>query len=566
MEQIAAGAEQASGAAEESRSAIAQIEKSSQVNAEVVGDVLNKINNLQTLVGETTTLIEEIIRGINSTAEATLETGKLIEELEKRAEEVGNIVQAVVRIADQTNLLALNAAIEAARAGEHGRGFAVVADEVRNLAEISERSAREIKDVVADIQSAVRDVVSQTNEIARSAREEAEKGRVVSEGLARINNVMAEFQRAGAEIDKVSREIAGMSVEFLKGAETVANQADQLASAAEEGRKAVEQQVKALSEISTAAQELAQTAEELKNSTDVKKSSEELAAMAEELSANVEEASAASEEIASALDQIRRSAEIQAKESALGVERAEKISASAKQIQGRAEGQLKQAEEVQAMLSENNKRIAELIDNLQKSASTNTKAVEQIRLLSEKTRRIEKTVETITNVTIQTNMLAVSGSIEAARAGEYGRGFSVVAGDIRNLANESAENADRIKDLVRELQYQIERSMQNLETSARDVLSQAERAKSAVENLGRIDEVVKVVVGSLNTVLDNATQSLSAIEQASKGVEQISSAAEEAEKAITQAASATEEQAKGLQEISQAIEEIASLADELQSL
>jgi methyl-accepting chemotaxis protein len=517
-------------------------------------------------VGETTTLVEEIIRGINSTAEATLETGKLIEELEKRAEEVGNIVQAVVRIADQTNLLALNAAIEAARAGEHGRGFAVVADEVRNLAEISERSAREIKDVVADIQSAVRDVVSQTNEIARSAREEAEKGRVVSEGLARINNVMAEFQRAGAEIDKVSREIAGMSVEFLKGAETVANQADQLASAAEEGRKAVEQQVKALSEISTAAQELAQTAEELKNSTDVKKSSEELAAMAEELSANVEEASAASEEIASALDQIRRSAEIQAKESALGVERAEKISASAKQIQGRAEGQLKQAEEVQAMLSENNKRIAELIDNLQKSASTNTKAVEQIRLLSEKTRRIEKTVETITNVTIQTNMLAVSGSIEAARAGEYGRGFSVVAGDIRNLANESAENADRIKDLVRELQYQIERSMQNLEAFARDVLSQAERAKSAVENLGRIDEVVKVVVGSLNTVLDNATQSLSAIEQASKGVEQISSAAEEAEKAITQAASAAEEQAKGLQEISQAIEELASLADELQSL
>jgi methyl-accepting chemotaxis protein len=218
------------------------------------------------------------------------------------------------------------------------------------------------------------------------------------------------------------------------------------------------------------------------------------------------------------------------------------------------------------MLRENDKRVNELIENVQKAGEANMKAVDQIRLLSEKTRKIEKTVETITNVTIQTNMLAVSGSIEAARAGEYGRGFSVVAGDIRNLANESAENADKIKDLVRELQYQIERSMQNIELAARNVLSEAERAKSATENLNKIDESNNEIISSLNTVLDNTTQALSAIEQAAKGVEQISSAAEEASKAITQAASAAEEQARGLQEISQAIEEVASLADELQSI
>lgn len=155
MEQIAAGAEQASGAAEESRSAINQIEKNTQTNAEVVNNVLNRINNLQLLVEETTTLIEQIIQGINNTAESTVETGKLINDLEKRAEEVGNIVQAVVRIADQTNLLALNAAIEAARAGEYGRGFAVVAGEVRKLAEHSNKTAKEIKNSLALILSSL---------------------------------------------------------------------------------------------------------------------------------------------------------------------------------------------------------------------------------------------------------------------------------------------------------------------------------------------------------------------------------------------------------------------------
>jgi methyl-accepting chemotaxis protein len=66
-----------------------------------------------------------------------------------RPASIGDIVKAVARIADQTNLLALNAAIEAARAGKHGKGFAVVADEVRTLAETSEKSAKQIQDLVA---------------------------------------------------------------------------------------------------------------------------------------------------------------------------------------------------------------------------------------------------------------------------------------------------------------------------------------------------------------------------------------------------------------------------------
>jgi hypothetical protein len=70
-------------------------------------------------------------------------------------------------------------------------------------------------------------------------------------------------------------------------------------------------------------------------------------------------------------------------------------------------------------------------------------------------------------VTVQTNMLAVNGNVEAARAGEYGRGFSVVAGDIRSLSNESSENADRIKDLVRQVQAQITRVAGDIELAGK---------------------------------------------------------------------------------------------------
>ena len=105
----------------------------------------------------------------------------------------------------------------------------------------------------------------------------------------------------------------------------------------------------------------------------------------------------------------------------------------------------------------------ELIVNIGKSADASAESAKNILELEERTRRIDKIVDAIVMVTVQTKMLAVNGNVEAARAGEYGRGFSVVAGDIRSLANESSENADRIKDLVKNVQTQIARVAGDIE-------------------------------------------------------------------------------------------------------
>ena len=129
------------------------------------------------MIADVARQIANSILAIGRTAERQEASVKMIEELESQAATIGEVVKAVARIADQTNLLALNAAIEAARAGQHGKGFAVVADEVRTLAETSEKSARDIQELIVQIQKDVKVIADGIQRAATSAREEIEKGK-----------------------------------------------------------------------------------------------------------------------------------------------------------------------------------------------------------------------------------------------------------------------------------------------------------------------------------------------------------------------------------------------------
>jgi methyl-accepting chemotaxis protein len=162
-------------------------------------------------------------------------------------------------------------------------------------------------------------------------------------------------------------------------------------------------------------------------------------------------------------------------------------------------------------------------------------------------------------------MLAVNGSIEAARAGEFGKGFVVVATDIRNLAQDSAENADRIKDLVKAVQDQIGVVGRDLEEIVSTAVNEVEKAKATTVNLLTIESDIAEVGNNVGEILAAATEIGAAVAQVKRGVEQIAGAAQEAAKASEEAASAAKQQAQGAEELAAAIEEISSLADELQS-
>jgi len=220
---------------------------------------------------------------------------------------------------------------------------------------------------------------------------------------------------------------------------------------------------------------------------------------------------------------------------------------------------------IKKLLTDNKSAVDGFIHGIATSAEASRASIAQIKELEQVSRRIDKIVDAIATVSIQTNMLAVNGAVEAARAGEFGKGFVVVATDIRNLAHDSAENADRIKDLVKDVQDQIIVVGRDLEEIATSALSEVERAKATTGNLVVIEGDISDVEVGTREILSSAGEIAVAIGQIKKGIEQIAAAAQEADKAVNEASTAARQQSQGTQELASAIEEIASLADELQS-
>jgi len=566
METISTGAQQAAAGAEESRAAIGQIEKASEIAETNAKISLDKANTMQSLAKVTTTDIELLIQGITDAAQGNFESAKLIKDLEKRSEEIGDIVGAVVRIADQTNLLALNAAIEAARAGEHGRGFAVVADEVRNLAEMSEQSAKGIRNVVDEIQVQVQKVAADVERIGKAATEEVEKAKVITKDLLEIAGDMAIVVKGCDEINQNAVVSKTGATEFLKGAETIASAAEEQSAASEEASKSIAEQNKAFSEMQKASEQLADLTDTLKNATDSKKASEEVAATAEELSANVEEATNASREVMTAIQQIMKGAEQQAKATEEGKKLGQTLENAATLNAQKSVASAETINKVKNLLDKNKGTIDDMIKNISQSAEENLGAAQNIKMLGERTNNINKIVDQIVNVTLMTNMLAVNGSVEAARAGEFGRGFSVVAGDIRTLANDASANADKIKDMVRAIQAQIISVATDTEHAGKKAGQEVDNAKKSTANLLTIEADINVVAEAMNDINKGCQESLTALEQANKAVIMIAQAAEQARKVAAEGAKAADEGTRGMQLISEAIEDIASQADEMQSM
>ena len=200
-----------------------------------------------------------------------------VRELDVTSARIGTIVETIERIAEQTNLLALNAAIEAARAGEHGRGFAVVADEVRKLAEQAGRSTAEIRDMITSIRVSVESTVAAIAETERDANAGTRESRTAGDALREVREAALAVAAQLDEVerrthDAASRMQASLSVatenqavaaEIGRGAGQVVNGVGNVAAVSEEAAAGAEELCASVQEVGAAAGELARMSGEL---------------------------------------------------------------------------------------------------------------------------------------------------------------------------------------------------------------------------------------------------------------------------------------------------------------
>ncbi len=287
--ELAASASSSANAAEEARAEasrigeqIREVAVSSEQLARVAEESRDSALRGQQAVGQAVTAMESI-------AEAVQRASATVDQLGQYGQQIGDIVKAIDEIAAQTNLLALNAAIEAARAGEQGRGFAVVAENVRNLAERSSDSTKEIADLIARVQASTTEAV----EVMAAGVKDVEAGRAITaEAGNALESIINSVQESALQMQRIAGDVGTLA----EGAGRIVESADLIATHAADSASGAGEMARGTARVTDAIMQVSAT-------------SEQTSASAEEVSASTQELSAQSEELAATAAQMKKLAE-----------------------------------------------------------------------------------------------------------------------------------------------------------------------------------------------------------------------------------------------------------------